>query len=364
MISSQEVLREAWRNTKAGASRPIFTLIAFFLLIGGLGSAQAFWIAQVNRDADHWRSVGAAIQVVTMPGKIDGATCDELARVSGVAAAGAVRNGPSLQFAALPSTTFATFEGTPGLSKVLGVNAPPDAPKIGVWISSDLASTLGVSGQATRALRTTAGQSILVAGQYAYAEDGRLPILAYNLVSEVPAAGAFDACWVEIWPENPELDALLTLPVEGSKTSGQADAPKIQQLNASEGTVFAGKQRLERLPNWLPLSASVTIGILLGFILIWSRRLEIASALHAGISKIALMLQVAAELMIATTSAAALSLAAGLTISSTSNPGAPLPALLACASVVATGLTSTIVGAVLMTFAISENRLFRYFKSR
>lgn len=203
-----------------------------------------------------------------------------------------------------------------------------------------------------------------MAGQYEYPEDGRLPVLAYNAVSEVPATGFFDACWIEIWPENPALDELLTFPIRSNGTISPDETPKIQQLNASEGTAFDGSQRLERIPSWFFLVASVVSGALIGFALIWTRRLQLASTLHAGVHKISLSVQMTTETAIFALPAAALSLGLGLLVAMLDNPGSPWPAYFSGSGVIAAGIAAALVATAGATLSISESRLFRYFKSR
>lgn len=364
MIAPREILREAWRNAYAGVTHPMISMLVFVVVIGGLGAVQAFSVVQVNRDAEHWRAIGASTQIVQLAGRIDGARCDGLSKVPGIAASGAVREGPSLQLAALPSTTFSTFEGTPGLANVLGVRKSEDTVRTGTWVSSDLAETLGISMSSALRLDTVEGNSIGVSGEYNYPEDGRMPTLAYNVVSEVPSTGTFDSCWVELWPEDGALGALLTFPVSVNGLGADDSTPKIQQLNASEGPTFNGPARLERIPSWLFLGAGVLSGVSIGFTLTWVRRLELASALHAGISKISLCLQLMTESILSAVPAVFLSLSAVLLLVTTDNPGSPWPAYLVGAGVVISGFVAVLLGAVTSTLMVSEDRLFQYFKTR
>ncbi|XBH20718.1 hypothetical protein V5R04_10820 [Jonesiaceae bacterium BS-20] len=51
MIKLREVIREAWRNTLTGVSKPIIGILVFALTIGVLANFQVGAFTQANADA-------------------------------------------------------------------------------------------------------------------------------------------------------------------------------------------------------------------------------------------------------------------------------------------------------------------------
>lgn len=360
-MRSAEIVREAWRNTRGGVSRPILSMVLLALIVGSAAWIQVVSVVQVNRDADRWRSVGASISIVAFEGRIDGAKCDALSGTPGIAKSGALRAGESVELAVLPSTSFATFEGSPGLAHLLGV-VGDDAR--GAWAASDLADRLGASAFSSKQVSTVKDETLLIGGQYHYPEDGRLPILAYTLVSPVPAQGRFDTCWVEVWPEDKAVEELVTYPAVSDGAASEELKPTVTQLNGSEGRSFSGQDRLDRIPFQLLLSVSFAGSLLLGAGLTWARRLEVANALHAGADKVSLAAQNALEAVIWGVPALALVCAGSLLLAFADNPGSPWPALLSGGAITAAGFSGLLFGASAGSMAVSEKRLFRYFKTR
>ena len=373
MIKVRELFREAWRNTDRGVTRPLLAALLFMVMIGGFSIAQILGIVQIGKDAQEWRTVGASTQIVNYPQGIDGARCDALLSVTGVVAAGAVRKGENVTLAALPSNTFQTFEATPGFASLLGsisVSGTIFSDEVpGVWLSDDLADALGVAPGHPRPLPIissdgTASADLTVSAVYPYPGDGRLPILVHNMILPVPAVGVFDACWVEIWPESATLDGLLTTATIITGQNAGGDPPRVEQLNTSFGAVFDAPGRLERLPGWMFNGAALLTGMVIGWVLVWSRRLELASTLHAGVNKTSLILQLLIETVLWVAPSTALITAGGYYVATLDNPEPPWPALAPGLIVCSLGLVATLISTIIIGLSLNENRFFKFFKGR
>lgn len=363
-IRMGEIWREAWRNVSTGATRGLVGIGVFVVVIGAIGWFQASSVVDVARQAQSFREAGAAIQVIALTDRIDGAQCDALSSYPGIAAAGALRQVEDLRLAASPSAALPTFEATPGMADVLRQKPTTGAVTSGgVWLSSDLADVLGVNAERT-VVAVVSGASISASGVFAYPSDGRLPTLAYTLVSPVPAQGAFDACWVEVWPEAASTVDLLSLPALPGAPGADPEQPRAQQLNSTLGTQFGARARLSRVPMWPITLGAVLLAAGLGIVLARMRRLELASALHAGLGPTALVLQVAFETILWLAVSVALLLPAEWVIAAYGNPDPTMPAFYPAARTTVLAAAAVFVAAILQTALTREKHLFRYFKNR
>jgi hypothetical protein len=333
------------------------------MLVGGIGLLQVRGLVDVAVAAGQFEASGAVVQVLNAPGRIDGAQCEALSSYSGIASSGALRAGEDIRLAALPSTALHTFEATPGLAAVLGVSSTATATSQGVWLSGEFAEVIGADSEPL-ILPLLDGGSITTSGMFAYPSDGRLPALSYTLVSPVPATGAFDACWVRIWPEDDTAFNLLLLPWRPSGSRDETEMPRPQQLNTTLGIGFDASRKLAAQPVWPLTFAAIGVGAVLGFATIRTRRLELASTLHAGLDKTALITQVGLETAVwVLLGCLLLTPALGIT-AAINNPdpiwSAWYPGL---RTVFCAGLTA-LFGAVLAAATTQEKHLFRYFKQR
>lgn len=359
MIRIREILQEAWRNTATGTARPLLAIAVFATVIGTLGIIQARGVVDITTQAQRWRAAGASIMVVALDGQIDGAQCDALSTMPGIAAAGALRQAQPVHLAAMPSTPLQTFQATPGLATVLRVERLTDTG-VGIWLADDLSQNTG-----TAQLQDTHGNQIEVAGTYAYPSDGRVPTLAYTAISPTPAAGRFDACWVELWPESDQARSLLTLPVVSTLgPDGKPLTPQVQQLNTSLGARFGAADRLATLPTWPLTTAAALTTAALAVALLRSRRIELAAALHAGVDTPSLALQTAAECLIWTGAALPLLGVSFWWAATQGNPDPPWSALYPAIRTALVASLAALLTTVLTTVLTRERHLFRYFKAR
>ncbi len=368
----REVVREAWRNLATGTTKPLIALLAFAIVVGAVGAAQARGYVGVAQAALAWQQQGSAVSIITLEGHIDGRQCDALAAAPGINAAGAVRQATSLRLAAMPSVPVNAFEVTPGLAALLGVSAAPEQGPEGVWIAEDLA---GVIGGATTTLplvsdggegrgRWSDDGAAPVAGVFPLPAGGQSSPVDYSILVPAAATEPFDSCWVMLWPESQETVSLLTLTTLPTGQGPQGPSPRIGQLNMTAGTHFDAAGRLAALPT-VPLTvAAVAFAAVLGFGLTTSRRLELASALHAGVRKSSLLIQLAAETAGWLLAATAVVIPLAYVAAHRGNPDAPWVAFSPALRTTVLAVIATLLATLLAGALVREKHLFRHFKQR
>ena len=279
--------------------------------------------------------------------------------MTGVRASGALRSAPKLKPVALTGSRIPAFETSGGFSgfTALGGAVVSD----GALVSADAADTLGLEPGSTM---TLLDGSLLVGGIYTFPVDGRRPGFGYAVLVPSPSNQLFDQCWLEVWPQSDDIERLLPLTTVGSSTGvGQAqEAPTMQQLNGSLGARFDGLARYDQRITRFASPVGCVAATLLGFVAIRRRRLQLASARHAGWGLGPLLLQTTIETAVwavAGAAIAALSLVL-LASLSTSEPGLVLPSALAPLA----GAGGCLVGAAIATVGVREKHVFRYFKER
>jgi hypothetical protein len=365
----REILSEALRNLWTGVTRPLLLAGVFALLVGGIVILDVRVLVGANNQVEQWRGAGAAITIAYAEGAIDGAACEALAGTPGVTGVGAVRTVK--QGLALPALPFATpgyAEATPGFARLIATAAegsrtpraatPESLARGGLLLSDSLATTVDRGPGTTLA---TAHGTATVAGAFATPDDGRQRSFSYAALGQVPADGLFDSCWAEVWPPDSTTASLLRAVVDANQVDAQV---KLAQFNPKLGTdLDAAGLYQNRTSRYAPVAAAVA-GLLLGFISVRLRRLELASVLHAGVTRAALVAQVCIETVGW--------LVAGLTISGpliwfAVHLDNPLPASATVAPVLA-GLVYAVVaafaGALLALQLTREAHLFTYFKNR
>jgi hypothetical protein len=365
----REILSEAFRNVWTGVSRPLILALAFALLVGGMVILDLRTVVGVNRQITQWRASGASVTVVYAPGGIDGAACEALAGAAGIVASGATRQREhNLSLPALPLGAPSYVEVTPGFARLIATAAggsqtpyaatPEYLARGGLLLADSLAATLNRGPGST--LVTGEGEA-LVAGAYATPDDGRQNLFSYSVLAQVPAEGRFDYCWAEVWPPDSTAASLLLTVADVNQPEVEL---RVDQFNARFGTELdpAALYR-DRVTRFTPAVVALA-GLLLGLVGVRLRRLEFASALHAGVSRPALALQVTIE--------TGVWLALGLVLaapavwfaaySGNSLPAGPwaAPTGVAAAFAVAGTLTGVVIGLALTR----EEHLFRYFKNR
>ena len=354
-LSWRALLSEAWRDCLSGTARVGILTVLATALVGGAICADAFALRSLSVEAASFRAHLGSVRVLQSQGGIDGATCDALSRIPGVRA-GAVRSVESgLSPLALPASSLPLYEVTPGTVSLLGTTtADPTGILLPEQVAEDLGTTQG-------ALLPLAHGQAEVAGTYPWDEnDGRRPGYAYAALAPVPAMGTFDECWYESWPHSDDVDALVRSTLVGSDDQNA----QVLAMNPTRGTTFDAAGRLRQRPTWLAWIAASAIGAALGAAATWWRRLEIASALHAGLRTSDTTVLQLFEAVAWVGGAFILTSGICLTILSGAAPDdrSDLIRLVTAEGICAASWT--LIGVVIASMTIRERQLFTFFKGR
>lgn len=352
------ILREAYRDIVSGTARVAVLVVALGLALVALIAVDAVAVAQQSASADAYRTAGASTRILAAEGRVDPQACDRLNTIQGVSAAGALRASTErIALLVLPSSPVPAWEVSPGFPAVV---APAGARASGVLMPLELAGELGTAGGATVA--TDLG-SMRIASTYDYPADGRRAGLGYAILTPTAAPTPFDECWVVAWPEISNLRTVLLATVLPESARG-GESPRISQLNGSLGEEFAGASAfLDRSTRAVvPVAGLAAFGV--GYLSVRLRRLQIASALHAGVVRadaVAVQLVQAAAWV-----GAACVIATGTAVVAAPQlmPDEPFALLRAVLGVPLAGFAGALVGAAVATLATRERHLLRYFRER
>lgn len=352
---------EAWRNLTGGAARLVPVALALALLGTCMAVLDTWCGADVLAQAKAYRDAGANVLVLSAPGGVDAASCERLGGLRGVEAAGAVREESALTPAALPDSTVSHYAVTSGIAAIL--DARHGRSVSGVMLADGLADTLGLAAGDRLSLRD--GTDVTVASVYRYPDDGRTPGYAYALMEQVPASGVFDACWVQIWPRNEQVEnAIWSALTPDAKTDGESSIT-VGQLNATLGRTYDGLTAYRRRVTRLLPVAGALAAFALGALAVRLRRLELASALHCGVPRSALLAQIGMESVWTITVALSLGMPIVIIANRLLVNLPDRAALLANAlQPPATVSGAYLLGALACALLVRERHLFSYFKER
>jgi hypothetical protein len=225
-------------------------------------------------------------------------------------------------------------------------------------LGPEAAAALGVHGAGTIAAGAT---QVPVGATYRYPDDGRRPGLSYAAISPVLPDSPYDECWVDVWP--PTDDVIAPLLAARSLSVPDAKPPSFSQLNTTLGDSFNGEERfVQRVSRFGGAVAAMT-GLALGFVSTRLRRLQFASALHAGVSRRAVAGIVFTETVLAGGLSAAVTLPL-LCIASVVIDGTSWEVLPFGLTAAAPAWTGAVAGTLLAVTMTRERHLFRYFKTR
>ena len=350
--------REAGRNIATGTAR--FALLSALLgvALGSLVLIDGMTTSGLIASAERFRSSGAATETLVAEGRVDAEACEALSRLPGVAASGALRSAASkLTIATLPDAPVPLYEVSPGFVGILtdGAELPG-----GVLVPDELAETLGVS--AGDVVASDAGP-MPIAAIYAYPSDGRRAGFGYAVLTSTNHAGAYDECWAQAWPQLPNLRTLLLATVIPSDGADERK-PQVSQLNSSLGALFEGSAAFAERLTRVATPAAATIAAGLGLVSVRSRRLQQASALHAGVARSDLFALNLLEGGAWAASAGAIGMGIVVAVAATVGPGDRVAVFQSLAAVPLAGVAGALVGVAVGTAAMSERQLFRYFKDR
>ncbi|WP_017571339.1 hypothetical protein [Nocardiopsis halotolerans] len=355
-MNGRELLGEVRRNLRTGTTRAVLFALALAAVTGTLAVADARTIVGLHQRAAAFVASGASVRVLDVAGSVDGGACDALAQVTGVAASGALAEDGSLVLSSMPDNPVPAYRVTPGLAAVLGVRAESTS---GVWVSARTAETLGADpGQV---LDTTDGPMTL-AGVFDYPDDGRDSRLGYAVLLPEPAAGSFDQCWADTRPPTEKADELLRWAVRPG--ADPSLSVTLGQLNTSLGTTFDGAAAFGERPTRFAAPAAALAGLVLGFVAVWLRRLELAGALHVGVSRRVLLAGTVLETSVWALAGLVLAVCALVVAAHVGNPADPWDAVAVDVRGPAAAVLTALFGASVAVFLVRERHLFRYFKDR
>lgn len=379
------IWREACRNLLTGTSRTVaLTLVLAACMIGAI-TVDWLQIRNLESNAAAWVSAGASTYVITAPGHIDGQTCSRLQAVDGALAAGAFRSVDTRTvLAAFPSTGVPTYQTTPNAVTVFdiasnGLHADGASSSarglgdgMGIVLSREAADLIGADAGDRLALAD--GRQTTVTAVYDYPDDGRASGYGYAALEPVPENGMFDSCMVAAWPIPDDLDALLRYTVGDAEHSAAADVNEsdssqsvdatISQLNATLGTVPPSASSFRHRSTGMAFIVVTVVALLAAGASAWSRRVELASALHAGYRRIALITQLTMETTAICCAGMMLSLPLAAYAVTASQTGDRLAMAVALARIVVAVDAGALVGTMLVAAGVRERLLFRFFKER
>jgi len=360
------MIREAVLDITSGTTRAAAFALVLAAVTVLLGGADVVAIAGIEQQADRFRADGGSTLVYRLPRAIDGAACDGLRSVEGVAAAGAVRQvKPGYTPAALPREPIPTYEVSPAFG---GFTALGDSRAgTGVLISRDVAETMSANVGSSLSLRE--GET-RVAGVFSYPSDGRRPGFGYAVLVPSDVVQPYDECWVEAWPVSDQLLSVFPSTLEGGRapssglSGGSVQGPQLLQLNASHGSTFDGAAAFDSRVTRVGPIVLALVGLVLGAVAIGRRKLEVASSRHAGVAAVAISLQLVLESLCWSAIGALAALASLSVLIAAAGSSSPPVLWEVGARALAAALIGPALGALVRTATIREAHLFEHFKTR
>ncbi|MDR0435588.1 MAG: hypothetical protein LBH11_02295 [Propionibacteriaceae bacterium] len=355
-MRARSVISEAGRNLACGTSKPLLFALLVAVLSGVLAVADVSAIARVDAAAVRFQAAAASMRGIAAERRIDAASCDALARLSTIAASGALSTGEVLRLDAAPMTQFHTYRVSPGFGSLLGVGG---ATTDGVWVEAELAAALGL--QAGMTVPTERGD-LTVAALYRWPNDGRDARLGFSILIPESASEPFDECWMSSWPVLPSNDDLLlstAYVIPGSNAALQV-VPLNKNLGRDYDANAEFTSRVTSEARWFALLAGVALAV----VAVSRRRMEYAAALHAGQDRTSQLLTVLLETLVwagagALTGTVTCLLAARL--SGVTDWYTTWLVTVRCPVLAFIGALLGSAGAIL---CIKERLLFRYFRNR
>ena len=361
--------REVGRNLATGTTRAVTFGICLAVIVGALCTAELGTIRDILNSEREYRASGADITILTATGRIDGRACEQLATAHGITAAGAIRDTQTrLSPTVLPDAPIPISEISPGFRQLVGAR-----PRAGIDLGPEAQHAL--SARPGSQLATTMG-AVTVAGSYAYPDDGRRAGLSYAALVPSLSQVPFDECWVRQWPQSDDVNSLLLLSMIpqaqqptgsgaiDSSSDSTTEPPSFSQLNVTLGARFAGLKSFEaRVTQWAPLVAAIA-AFGLAYVSIRMRRLQFASALHAGVARSDHLLIALAETAVWVAGGLIVVFpAAAVTAANATLQDREATFALGGAVVLAAG-AGGVLGAFIAAALTREKHLFRYFKDR
>jgi hypothetical protein len=329
-------------------------VIIFVALTGTLAWVEESTVRGFVNEANTYLNEGGATWILQSPQAISGNACDALSTVEGVLASGSLRDDHSgLTDVLLPRTTIPLYSVTPGFFLVVNANHGFDP---GLVVSDQVFDRYGLAVEGR--IHTTRGE-VPISGMYRYPEDGRRSGLGFAALQVVTSDEIFDECWVTMWPTIEQTKSLLYLSLIPHYASRQT---QIFQLNPQHASVYDVGRYDHRLTRWTPL-ISLVISLILAVTTVWTRRLEHASNLHAGVSHFFLHLQLLFE-SISWVAIATIFCIPIVIVTSWGSLSDTICVMFTGVRVLVSAVSGAIMGTVIGCSLIRESQLFTFFKYR
>lgn len=360
-MRSRALLREVVGDIVSGTARAGVFVILFSLLIGCGVVVEALNTRQLVVDAQQFRSSGAATIVLVAAGAVDPVACESLGAVEGVESAGALRESTTTAIATLlPASPIPLYEVSPHFASVVGARGHPDS---GAVVPDAVVESLGADGAS--GIATLAGQ-LHVGSVYPYPTDGRRAGLAWSVLLPTTSPDPFDECWISVWPYDESMRQLMpsVIDVDAAARSGESFTYDVAQLNESLGSTPSGSQTFgNRVTAPVPLVVAV-VGLLLGALSVFLRRLEFAARLHHRARRRTIVELAFFETSFWAMLGGGVAGIGGFVIGISVLPDDGRALILMTALMIGVGVLSSVSGAVGATFLVREGQLFEYFTDR
>jgi hypothetical protein len=350
------ILSEVARNLATGTTRAVGLALALGVAAGALATLDASTIVGMEHDAARYRSAAADVRTVSAPGLVDPQACDALGGSTSVQDAGALVPTTPVVPSATPASPLQSFAVTPSLAGVLAVRSP--LPE-GVWMSDQLAERLGLARGAT--LETHDGPLVL-AGTFAWPDDGRDGRLGFAVLRPTVTNARFEECWAAAWPTTPAVEDLLRGVVDVQPQS--TEAITVGQVNRSLGAAYDAHATYVARPTRYTVAACAVLGLVLGYASVRRRRLEHAGALHAGQSRSAQLATSSLETVVWAAVGTAVSVVGLRVVVARVGAMDPTAVFDVVVRGPVLGALCAVVGATVAACLVREQHLFRYFKDR
>ncbi|WP_146080161.1 hypothetical protein [Pseudoclavibacter sp. RFBG4] len=354
-MRTRELLREAFRNTRSRTSLPVAQFVSLLLVVGLLGALDGLSVANAVGAYRAFIASGATVATATGEGSFDGRECEIISDLDSVRISGAAREHGTVTFDLMPSNPVPLWEVTPGFARLL--TGDVTVPTSGLLLAEQVAESIGRGPGDTVGV---SGGAASIGARYQYPDDGRIPGFGWAVLSIVPAVGEFDQCWVDIPSSEPSL---ALLPLAAGKAGKSADV-SVAQLNSTLGGHFDLEVRLEERPTRIAPWLSLLLAGIVSLVVVRLRRVQMASVLHVGVSRPALLLQTLIETVIVTTPAACLLSVGCVLFASHADLLEPWVLLGPLLKVVTGAFDGSMLGALLGAFVVNERVLYRSFRDR
>ncbi|WP_431838094.1 hypothetical protein [Cellulomonas sp. Y8] len=310
----------------------------------------------VGRALDY-RASGASTVTLAAPGRIDAAACHQLADLPGVDDAGAIRRaGTDIVPATLPHGTVPTYDVTPRFGGLLDAEVHGESG----LLLSDQAAVLS-SGREVTLLAPTG--AVAVAGTFSWPRDGRRPGFGYAAMQLSPATGIYDECWVHAWPMPGDLANIVQTTLIPARDVDDQPAV-LSQLNTTLGTRFTGGETFDVRPTRHAPALAAALGAAIGYAAVRVRRVQLAGALHDGLTRASLLVIVGLEACAWVLPAAVTIAAATIVVAGTGPPEAASATVGVSMRVAAAAAMAALLGALTAAMGARERQLVRYVRDR